>query len=94
MVETKVYEKLGSLISEEKYMLVKKAGVKGDTIPKHNHPTSNILFTVVKGKLAVTINEDENFEVYPGKVLSFDGDNYISATMLEDSEIFITLINK
>lgn len=93
----KIYEDLGFLIQNEKYQLVKKTGVAGDIIGKHNHPSANVLFTVVKGKVEANIDDQEKVETFilqPGKVLSFDGNNYIDAKFLEDSEVFITLIEK
>ena len=91
------YENLGFLIKDEKYQLVKKAGQEGSTIAKHHHPSANVLFTVVKGKVEVHIDNTEKVETFilePGKVLSFDGNNYIDAKLLEDSEVFVTLIEK
>lgn len=88
-----VFENLGLLINEENYKLAKKQGKKGDRIQKHNHPEANVIFTVVKGKIEVKI-DDESFILEAGKVLTFDGNSYISAEMLEDSQAFVTLINK
>ncbi len=85
---------LGMVLAEAQFRLVKKAGKAGDKIDKHNHPEAQVLFTVVKGKIKVFINESEAFIVEPGATLFFDGDNYINAVLVEDSEVFITLINK
>ncbi len=85
---------LGLLLNEAQFRLIKKAGKAGDAIEKHNHPEAKVLFTVVKGKIKVFINETETFEVEPGASLFFDGDNFINAELIEDSEVFITLINK
>lgn len=89
----KVYYEVGLLADESAFKLVKKEGKKGDKIPKHNHPDENILFTVVKGLVEVFI-EEERFELSPGKVLSFDGNNYIHANFIEDGAFFVTLIKK
>lgn len=40
------------------------------------------------------LNDDEVHIVKPGKVLHFDGDNYINAEFLQDGEVFVTLIHK
>lgn len=85
---------LGIILDEKNFKLVKKVLKKDEEILKHNHPQSNILFTVVKGEILVTINETENHLLRPGIVLNFDGDNFISAKANEDSEAFVTLINK
>lgn len=89
-----VYENAGRLVQNEKFTLVKKVAKAGDKIPNHNHPEALVLFTVVKGSVKVFINEKEEFLLSPGKVLNFDGDNYISAEILEDAEIFVTLVLK
>lgn len=89
-----VYENAGRLVQNEKFTLVKKVASSGDKIQNHNHPEANVLFTVVKGLVKVFINEKEEFLLSPGKVLHFDGNHFISANILEDSEIFVTLIRK
>ncbi len=90
----KLVNQLGMVLNEAQFRLIKKAGKAGDQIEKHNHPEAKVLFTVVKGKIRIFINESEEFIGEPGAVLSFDGDNYINAVLLEDSEVFITLVNK
>lgn len=87
-------DNLGVTLAENKFTVVKKVGPKGELIAKHNHPEANVTFTVVKGKVKVFINESEEFIAEPGKILHFDGNNYINAELLEDSEIFIHLILK
>ncbi len=47
-----------------------------------------------KGRVDVYI-DDEKFEVEPGKFVIFDGDeNHIYAEMIEDSEAFVTIVDK
>ena len=90
----KVAENLGVAVQGSDYTVVKKAGKKGETVEKHDHPEANVLFTVVKGHMEVTIGDKEVFNVVPGQILSFDGSNTISAKFVEDSEFFVTLILK
>lgn len=85
---------LGVILDEKNFKLVKKVLKKNEEISKHNHPESLILFTVVKGEILVNINETEKHILTPGVVLNFDGENFISAKANEDSEAFVTLINK
>ena len=85
---------LGHIFSKDIFNLVKKAGVKGDTIPKHNHAEAHILFTVVKGTVRVFLNDTEEHDLKAGDILYFDGNNYINAEFIEDGEFFVTLINK
>lgn len=91
---TQVFENAGIAVKNENFTLVKKVAKAGDLINKHNHPEANVLFTIVKGKVRVFINETEEFLLTPGKVLNFDGDNSINAEFLEDSEVFVTLVMK
>lgn len=89
-----VKDNTGIVLKESNFTVVKKVGNSGDKIAKHNHPEANVTFTVVKGKVKAFINETESYELIPGKILAFDGDNYINAEFLEDSEAFVTLIKK
>ncbi|KXB45799.1 hypothetical protein HMPREF3188_00888 [Tissierellia bacterium KA00581] len=85
---------LGIILQEKNFALAKKVLKKDEKIQKHNHPTANILFTVVKGEILVSINEDEKHLLTSGSVLNFDGDNFISAIAKDDTEVLVTLINK
>ena len=89
-----IFEEAGLLKNHDRFKLVKKVGQKRDLITKHNHPEALILFTVVNGKVQVNLNDDEIHIVEPGKVLHFDGNNFINAKFLTDGEVFVTLINK
>lgn len=89
-----VKQELGLLYKGENYVIVKKGGVTGEQVEKHNHPEANVIFTVVKGKVQVFLNETEEHVLVPGQVLAFDGDNYIQATLVEDSEFVVNLITK
>ena len=89
-----IFEEAGLLKNHDRFKLVKKVGKKGDLITKHNHPEALVLFTVVKGRVQVHLNDNEIHNVEPGEVLHFDGDNFINAEFLTDGEVFVTLINK
>lgn len=89
-----VKAELGLLYKGENYVIVKKGGVAGEKVEKHNHPEANVIFTVVKGKVQVFLKETEEHVLVPGQVLEFDGDNYIQATLVEDSEFVVNLITK
>ena len=84
----------GLVFAKDKFNVVKKAGVKGDLIPKHNHAEAYIIFTVVKGAVRAFLNDEEIHDLTPGDILYFDGDNYINVEFVEDGEFFVTLINK
>ena len=89
-----IFEEAVILKKHDRFKLVKKVGKKGDLITKHNHPEALVLFTVVKGRVQVHLNDNEIHIVEPGEVLHFDGDNFINAEFLTDGEVFVTLINK
>ena len=85
-------EKTGLVFNESSFKVVKKVLQRGDVIPRHHHPGDTVLFTVVKGQMNVCINGKENYEVGPGKMLKFNGQNYIQAVAAADSIVFVTLI--
>lgn len=84
----------GKVFKEKEFTLVKKVLESGEIIEKHNHPGFTVLVTIVKGKIDVLLNDEEDREFEPGKVLKFDGENYISIEAVEPSEFFVTLIKK
>lgn len=84
----------GKVFSEEKFEVFKKILSAGEKIHKHNHPDYTVIFTVVEGKMKVVLGDDEEHILEPGKILKFDGENYIQALALENSQIFVTLIKK
>lgn len=84
----------GQVFKEKEFTLVKKVLASGETIDKHNHPGFTVLVTIVKGDIKILLNDDEDREFQPGKVLKFDGENYIAIEALKPSEFFVTLIKK
>ena len=89
-----LFEQNGVLKQHERFKIVKKQGEKGDQIPKHHHPLELVVFTVVKGKVQVWLDDNETHIVEPGKVLHFDGEHFIQAEFLEAGEVVVTLIVK
>ncbi|MGL4662959.1 MAG: cupin domain-containing protein [Culicoidibacterales bacterium] len=89
-----VYNTAGANTINENVKLVMKVGGAGDVIQNHNHPGYDILFTVVKGNVEVVLNNEEKHLLVPGRILHFNGENTISATFLEASEVFVTLIKQ
>ena len=84
----------GKVFKEKEFTLVKKVLASGEFIENHNHPGFTVLVTIVKGEIKVLLNEEEDREFEPGKVLKFGGDNFISIEAIKDSEFFVTLIKK
>ncbi len=84
----------GLVIEKQNFKVIKKHHKSGDVITKHNHPDKDILFTVVKGKVELILNDYEVNNLVPGDIFYFDGANYIEANIIDDLEIFVTLIKK
>lgn len=89
-----VKNEAGLIFSHNNFKVVKKVIEKGEKIPSHNHETEIIVFSVLKGKMEIFLNETEKHILEPGDILKFDGVNFINGNAFEDSEINITLIKK
>ena len=76
------------------FKVVKKILKAGELIPSHNHEEEEIVFSVLKGKMEMFLNDTEKHVLVPGDILNFDGVNFIKGTALEDSEINVTLVKK
>ena len=84
----------GKVFKEKEFKKKKKILAPGEIIDKHNHPGFTVLVTIVKGEIKVLLNDEEDRDFEPGKVLKFDGENFISIEAIKDSEFFVTLIKK
>lgn len=87
----------GVIFDGENYKVVKIVMPEGKDIPKHNHESNTIIFSVLIGKMELILSDgtnEENHILIPGDVLRFDGSNYISGSALEDSEINVTIVKK
>ena len=89
-----VENKAGLLFKGNNFKVVKKVINSGEQIPSHNHENEEIIFSVLKGKMEMYLNDTEKHVLVPGDVLNFDGVNFIKGTALEDSEINVTLVKK
>ena len=84
----------GMLFSGNNFKVVKKVLKSGEVIPSHNHENEEIIFSVLKGKMEMYLNDTEKHVLVPGDVLNFDGVNFIKGIALEDSEVNVTLVKK
>ncbi|PHI11094.1 cupin domain-containing protein [Fusobacterium polymorphum] len=84
----------GKIYNKDGVLVVHKQLKKGEKIPPHTHKYKELFFTVVSGKMEVQLNDKETYIVEPKKALNFAGDVNISATALEDSDIFIYLVGE
>ena len=89
-----VKNEAGMLFSGNNFKVVKKILKTGEFIPSHNHEEEEIVFSVLKGKMEMFLNDTEKHVLVPGDILNFDGVNFIKGIALEDSEINVTLVKK
>lgn len=89
-----VKSEAGMVFSGNNFKVVKKILKAGELIPSHNHEEEEIVFSVLKGKMEMFLNDTEKHVLVPGDILNFDGVNFIKGTALEDSEINVTLVKK
>lgn len=85
---------IGIIFKNDNYKVVKKRGNRGEVIPNHNHPDEEIVFSIIKGRVKVILNDNEEYNLKIGDVLNFNGENIMSVNYMENSEIIITLIKK
>ncbi len=83
----------GVIFKTDKVMIVRHNKKVGENIEKHNHPGANIYFSLMEGEVTVTLNDDEKHNLLPGNILNFNGENYISAEIIKDAKIQVTLVN-
>lgn len=84
----------GKVFESEDLMVVHLHLEKDQLIQPHDHPKQEIFFTVVSGKVEVYLNEEETHIIEPKKALNFKGEARISAKALEESDVFVYLVNR
>lgn len=62
----------------------------GQEIAPHQHPDRQLVFHLLSGAVTVTLGEDE-YDLEPGDVARFDGDQYVSPRAREDSTALLVL---
>lgn len=90
----KELKEYGKIFDNEDLMLVHMNLKEGQTIPSHNHKGQEIFFMVVSGKVEVLLNEQEKHILEVKKVLNFKGEINISVKALEESDVFVYLVNR
>ncbi len=93
-MKTQILNGIGKLYNDNNITIVHKSLLTNEQIPSHNHEGFNIFFMVSKGSIEVLLNEDEKYDLEAGDILNFDGNNYISAKAIKDSDIYVYLVNK
>ncbi|MGI5949041.1 DUF1637 domain-containing protein [Peptoniphilus sp.] len=84
----------GKSFSDENYTVIKKSLANNEVVDKHSHPGNDVIITIVKGKIKVLVDDEEKYELDPGKILKFDGVNSVAIKAIEPSDFFVTLIKK
>ncbi|WP_254764163.1 cupin domain-containing protein [Natrinema marinum] len=64
-----------------------------ERVPEHRHPDSNVVLHLVDGALELTLG-DEVYDLEPGDVVRFDGDQDISPHALENSTALVVFAPK
>lgn len=84
----------GKIFNEGEFTLIKRTLEAGENIEEQNYTDKTVLITIVIGSINVMLNNEEERNLEPGKVLKFDGDFPVSVHANDRSEYFVTLINK
>lgn len=87
-------EKCGCVVSKKYVKTVKKELKKGESIARHHHEGKEIVFIVVKGQIEIKLDGVEKHLLIPGKLLQFNGQHFIEGEALEDTSIFVTLVDE
>lgn len=90
----KELSQFGKIIDNKELTLVHIELKEGEKVPAHNHIGQDVFFTLVKGKVEVTLDGTEVHTLTPGTVLNFDGEVKIGVLAVENSEFFAYLVNK
>lgn len=65
----------------------------GETVPEHRHPGSNVVLHLLEGSIELALG-DERFDLAPGELVRFDGDQPVSPTAAEDSTAVVVFAPK
>lgn len=64
-----------------------------ERVPRHRHPDSNVVFYVCSGAVELALG-DEHYDLEPGDVARFDGDQEISPYAVADSTALVVFAPK
>jgi len=78
------------LFPDEEPQTIRLSLEEGEEIAPHQHPDRRIVFHQLSGAVDVTLGE-ETYELAPGDVVRFDGDQYVSPKAKSDSEALLVL---
>ncbi|WP_025842592.1 cupin domain-containing protein [Porphyromonas gingivicanis] len=89
-----IYFKTGMMLDNELLQLVHLRLAMGEKVPAHDHKGQEVFFTLIRGEVAVTLNESETHHLSVGQVLHFAGEAKVAVEALADSECFVYLIHR
>lgn len=90
----KEIKEYGRVFDSEDLIVMHMALEKGHFIAPHDHKGQEIFFTVISGKVEVYLDEKETYIMEPKKVLNFKGEARVSVKALEESDVFVYLVNR
>ncbi|MGQ3413139.1 cupin domain-containing protein [Natrinema sp. LN54] len=64
-----------------------------ERVPKHRHPESNVVIHVITGAVELTLGEAV-YDLEPGDVVRFDGDQDVSPYAVEESTALVVFAPK
>ncbi|WP_226479194.1 cupin domain-containing protein [Natrinema amylolyticum] len=64
-----------------------------ERVPEHRHPESNVVLYVHSGAIELTLG-DEVYDLEPGDVVQFDGDQDVSPYAVDDSTALVVFAPK
>jgi quercetin dioxygenase-like cupin family protein len=65
----------------------------GESVPEHRHPDSNVVLHLLEGRLELTLGDDR-FDLQPGELVRFDGDQPVSPSAMNDSTAVVVFAPK
>lgn len=82
------------LLNNELLQLVHLHLSKGERVQPHDHKGQEVFFTLIRGEVRISLEDEEQHTLSPGNVLHFAGEVRIGVEALDDSEFFVYLINR
>ncbi|WP_226006696.1 cupin domain-containing protein [Natrinema salinisoli] len=64
-----------------------------ERVPKHRHPESNVVLHVLSGAVELTLGDDV-YDLEPGDLVQFDGDQDVSPYAVDDSTALVVFAPK
>lgn len=84
----------GMLVNNDLLQLVHLQLAQGEIVKPHDHKGQEVFFTLIRGEVLITLDEQERHNLTPGNVLHFAGEAHVGVEAIQDSEFFVYLINR